>query len=57
VRQFRALGDKSFPMCRALTTALIGRFYDSNTMGFEELLVHYALSKDVPADDAMAAKC
>jgi hypothetical protein len=42
VRQFRALGEQSFPMCRTLTSALIGHAYEFNTMGFEELLVHYA---------------
>lgn len=42
VRQFRALGEKSFPMCRALTKALIGRSLEFNTMSFEELLKHYA---------------
>jgi hypothetical protein len=41
VRQFRALGDKSYPMCRALTKALIGHSYEFNTMGFERLLVTY----------------
>jgi hypothetical protein len=42
VRQFRALGEKSYPMCRALTKALIGHSYEFNTMGFKELLVHHA---------------
>lgn len=42
VRQFRALGDKSYPMCRALTSALVGRCLEFNTMSFEELLVRYA---------------
>lgn len=41
VRQFRALGGQSFPMCRALTKALIGRSMEFNTMSFEELLAHY----------------
>ena len=42
VREFRALGAKSHPMCRALTKALIGETYDMATMGFEELLETYA---------------
>jgi hypothetical protein len=42
VRQFRALGGESYPMCRALTSALIGRCLDPNTMSFEELLETYA---------------
>lgn len=42
VREFRALGGRSYPMCRALTTALVGRTLEFNTMTFEELLVHYA---------------
>lgn len=41
IRQFRALGGKSYPMCRALTSALIGRCLE-HPMGFEELLVNYA---------------
>ena len=41
VREFRALGDQSYPMCRALTTALIGKCLEANTMSFEELLTHY----------------
>jgi penicillin V acylase-like amidase (Ntn superfamily) len=45
VRQFRALGEKSFPMCRALTKALVGRSLEFNTMSFEELLVQYAKEK------------
>lgn len=32
-------------MCRALTTALIGKSYENNTMTFEELLVAYAPRK------------
>jgi hypothetical protein len=38
VVEFRALGSKSFPMCRALTSALLGRCLEPNTMSFEELL-------------------
>jgi hypothetical protein len=42
VREFRALGAQSCPMCRALTKALVDRSLDAVTMSFEELLVHYA---------------
>jgi hypothetical protein len=41
VKQFRALGEQSYPMCRALTQALIGQCLEPNTMEFEELLVAY----------------
>ena len=41
VAEFKALGRVSFPMCRALTKALIGRSLEPNTMSFEELLEHY----------------
>jgi hypothetical protein len=41
VREFRALGGKSYPMCRALTSALVGKCLEANTMSFEELLVAY----------------
>jgi hypothetical protein len=41
VREFRALGGKSHPMCRALTSALLGQSLEANTMSFEELLVAY----------------
>jgi hypothetical protein len=34
--------DGSYPMCRALTAALVGRSLEFNTTSFEELLVHYA---------------
>ena len=47
VRQFRALGGQSFPMCRALTSALLGECLEPNTMTFEELLVHHR--RRVPA--------
>jgi hypothetical protein len=49
VRQFRALGEASFPMCRALTKALIGHSYEFNTMSFEELLVRYASNETTAA--------
>ena len=42
VPQFRALGSQSYPMCRALTAALIGKCLEPNTMPFEELLNVYA---------------
>jgi hypothetical protein len=42
VRQFRELGNQSYPMCRALTSALVGKCLEFNTMSFEELLIHYA---------------
>ncbi|MGV7219471.1 hypothetical protein [Bradyrhizobium sp. UFLA05-112] len=38
VAEFRALGSKSYPMCRALTKALVGRSLEPNDMTFEELL-------------------
>jgi hypothetical protein len=41
VKQFRALGSESYPMCRALTSALVGKCLEPNTMTFEELLEHY----------------
>lgn len=41
IDEFRALGAQSFPMCRALTAALVGRCLEPNTMSFEELLVQY----------------
>ncbi|MCK1584154.1 hypothetical protein IVB03_32555 [Bradyrhizobium sp. 168] len=41
VEEFRALGSNSYPMCRALTKALIGRSLEPNDMTFEELLEAY----------------
>src|SRR5262245_53084604 len=41
IEEFRALGGQSFPMCRALTSALVGKCLEPNTMTFEELLEHY----------------
>lgn len=38
VQEFRALGSESIPMCRALTSALVGKCLEPNTMSFEELL-------------------
>ena len=38
VSEFRALGTASLPMCRALTSALVGQCLEPNTMSFEELL-------------------
>jgi hypothetical protein len=43
VPQFRALGSASYPMCRALTQALVGACLEPNTMSFEELLEHHRL--------------
>jgi hypothetical protein len=41
VVEFKALGSKSYPMARALTSALLGRCLEPNTMSFEELLRTY----------------
>jgi hypothetical protein len=41
VRQFRELGGESQPMCRALTSALVGQCLEMITLSFEELLVKY----------------
>ncbi|MEY9457989.1 hypothetical protein [Bradyrhizobium ottawaense] len=41
VQEFRALGSQSYPMCRALTKAIVGQSLEPNTMTFEELLVAY----------------
>jgi len=41
VKPFRALGSVSLPMCRALTSALVGKCLEPNTMSFEDLLKHY----------------
>ncbi len=41
VTQFRALGAESHMMCRALTTAFLGKTLEANSMSFEELLVHH----------------
>ena len=40
VNEFRVLGSRSYPICRALTKALVGESLEFNTMSFEELLVH-----------------
>jgi hypothetical protein len=42
VIEFRALGSESYPMCRTLTSALLGRCLEPNTMTFEELLETYS---------------
>jgi hypothetical protein len=42
IYEFRALGSKSYPMCRALTKALVGKSLEPNSMAFEELLTAYA---------------
>jgi hypothetical protein len=41
VKEFRGLGSESYPMCRALTSALVGECLEPNTMSFEELLQHH----------------
>ena len=41
IEEFRALGRESYPMCRALTSALVGKCLEPNTMDFDELLDHY----------------
>jgi hypothetical protein len=41
VEEFRALGRNSFPMCRALAKALVGRSLEFNTMSFDELQIAY----------------
>ena len=42
VPQFRKLGDQSYPMARALTSAMVGRCLEPNTMSFEELIQYYS---------------
>jgi hypothetical protein len=55
VKEFRALGAKSYPMCRALTSALVGQCLEANTMTFEELLVAYRPAvTDGDASDAFS---
>jgi hypothetical protein len=41
VAEFRALGSQSYPMARALTSALLGKCLEPNTMSFEDLLQTY----------------
>jgi hypothetical protein len=41
VEEFRALGSNSYPMCRALTKALLGQSLEPINMTFEELLEAY----------------
>jgi hypothetical protein len=41
VREFRALGSESYPMCRALTSALVDQCLEAHTMSFKELLEYY----------------
>jgi hypothetical protein len=53
VSQFRALGDQSVPMCRALTKALIGESLErfslsGEEVSFEELLVAAPSSEFAP---------
>jgi hypothetical protein len=52
VTEFKALGNQSYPMCRALTSALVGKCLEPNTMSFEELLQHYA--NDTSSQDIFA---
>jgi hypothetical protein len=42
VVEFKALGSQSYPMARALTSALLGRCLEPTTMSFEDLLRTYA---------------
>ena len=44
VKQFQVLGEKSYPMCRALTQALVGCSLEPNTIGFEELVQRFQSS-------------
>ena len=47
VKQFRALGNESQPMCRALTQALIGKTLDlGGSMSFDEIIQHYGFEED-----------
>lgn len=41
VKEFRALGGQSYPMCRALTQALVGQYLEFHDVSFEELLKEY----------------
>lgn len=41
VDEFKALGRQSYPMCRALTWALVGKRLEPNTMDFDDLLATY----------------
>jgi hypothetical protein len=54
VKEFRALGGQSFPMCRALTAALVGKSLEPNTMSFEELLGRVLIKALCPVSDAKA---
>jgi len=46
VREFYAMGQVSFPMCRALTSALLGECLEPNTKSYDELF-----SADFDVDD------
>jgi hypothetical protein len=50
VREFRALGSESYPMARALTSALLGQCLEPNTMSFEELLIEYRREPETTTD-------
>lgn len=41
VDEFKNLGRQSYPMCRALTWALVGARLEPNTMDFDDLLETY----------------
>jgi hypothetical protein len=43
---FRALGSQSAPMCRAITSAVLGQCLEPATLSFEELMVVYAPEND-----------
>jgi hypothetical protein len=45
---FHKLGRDSFPMCRALTSAIVGQCLEPNTMTFDELLVAYPMPVTTP---------
>jgi hypothetical protein len=41
IEEFHALGRQSYPMCRALTQALVGKRLEAVGMSFDELLEQY----------------
>jgi hypothetical protein len=45
VDEFRALGRRSYPMCRALTGALVGERLEQDRLTFDELLEEYGPEK------------
>lgn len=48
IQEFHSLGAKSYPMCRALTSALLGKCLEPNTMSFYELLEAYPRAENKP---------